>query len=308
MTRAHWLKQMIRMGISCVPNQLEAYRFCSRQSHRWARVPQGFDIIESQAPGLPGIWISHHDRCSSRVVLYLHGGGYVIGSNRTHMDLACRIARESEAQVFVLEYRLAPEHPYPAALDDSLLAYQALLAQGVRPDRIILAGDSAGGGLAVATLMAIRDRGWPAPAGGVGISPWLDLSCEMSSMSPRHVSDPLLSPARIRVFAEHYAQQADLRDPGLSPLFGEIAGLPPLLLQVGRDEILLDEVLHFGDRLEQAGHWVDVDVWHNMFHVWHLTAAWLPEGARAITRLGEFVQRAIPLGMALHPPLWRDSA
>lgn len=295
MGRAYWLKELIRLGISMVPNELSAYRFCSRQGHRLARVPSGFDLTPCLTQGMPGLWIHHPPTCKSRVILYLHGGGYVIGSNRTHLDLACRLARAAEAQVFMLEYRLAPEHPYPAALEDAVLAYQHLLGHGVRPDQVVIAGDSAGGGLTVATLMALRDRKLPLPAAGVCLSPWLDLSCSLSSQSRRQVCDPLLTPSRIRKFADYYAQGEEKSRPGISPFFGDPKGLPPLMLQVGRDEILLEEIEQFAANVRLHGGFVDLDIWHGMFHVWQMTASLLPDGARAITRLGEFIQREVPV-------------
>ncbi|MBK8971687.1 MAG: alpha/beta hydrolase [Hahellaceae bacterium] len=295
MTRVKLIKDMIRMGMRFVPNHLLAYRFFSLQGHWLFQLPPGFHAHPGQVAGLQALWLSHESRCQPRVLLYLHGGGYVIGSNQTHLELACRIAEAAEAQVFMLEYRLAPENPYPAALDDALFAYRYLLSQGVRHDQIIIAGDSAGGGLALATVMRLRDLGMPMPAAAVGLSPWLDLSCELSAVSPRQQHDPLMTHQRIKHFADHYAQQTCKRDPGLSPFFGELEGLPPCLVQVGGDEILLCEARAFHARAEAQGASVELQIWPDMFHVWHFAARILPESHRAIEAIGEFIQRQVPV-------------
>ncbi len=246
---------------------------------------------------MPALWLSHKSDCESRVILYLHGGGYVVGSNRTHLELACRIGQASQAQVMMLEYRLAPENPYPAALDDAVISYRYLLENGVKAQNIIVAGDSAGGGLTVALLLALRDAAMPMPAGAVCLSPWLDLSCSFSSQSPRLRRDPLITPERIRFFARHYASGHSLLVPGISPFYGELQGLPPMLIQIGGDEILLNECKLFSRRAQRYDVPVQLHVWPHMFHVWHMAARILPQAQSAIADIGEFVQQQVPLTM-----------
>ncbi|WP_369600243.1 alpha/beta hydrolase [Hahella sp. SMD15-11] len=294
-SRAEWIKTMIRNGMRFVPNTLEAYRFCSQQSF-WLVHPSPHvqtDKVRHVSPN--GVWVSHRHACSSRVVLYLHGGGYVIGSTRTHIELAGRLAKAAQAQIFMPEYRLAPEHPFPAALEDALAAYRYLLSEQIDPQRIVIAGDSAGGGLTLATLQAIRDAGLPSPACAVALSPWLDLSCSLCSQSPRRRHDPLITPERIRFFARQYASGQDPTHPGMSPLHGHMHDLPPTLIQVGEDEILLDECQAYARRARVHGSPVTLDVWPAMFHVWHFAARILPEGGHALRKIGAFVRECVPL-------------
>lgn len=295
MTRISVLKNMIRLGMRFVPNQLGAYRFCAAQGRWLIQAPPGFQMTECLVDGMPGLWLGHVDKCQPRVVLYLHGGGYAIGSNRTHVELACRIAEAAEAQVFMLEYRLAPENPYPAALDDAVHAYRYLLANGVRAEQIVVAGDSAGGGLTFATVMRLKALGIALPAAVVGLSPWLDLSCSLSAVSPRQPHDPLMTHQRIRHFAELYSGRHAATEPGISPLFGDPEGLPPTLIQVGGDEILVCEARAFQELAQAAGVALELQEWPGMFHVWHFAARLLPEGARAIAAIGDFVRRSVPV-------------
>ncbi len=294
MQRVVAMKRAIRLGIRLVPNRLGAYRFCARVAPLLIRAPAHCAVDWMTVGERPALWLAHQRHCDSRVVLYLHGGGYAIGSNRTHIELAGRLARAARAQVLMLEYRLAPENPFPAAVEDVLSAYRYLLEQRVGAGQVLLAGDSAGGGLAVATAMAIRDLGLPAPAGVVGISPWLDLSCGLSSAFAAQSRDPLITPSRIRFFAGHYAAGRDPTHPWMSPLFGELEDLPPTLIQVGSDEILLAECRAFAERAARVRVPVMVEEWPNMFHVWHMTAGLLPEGRQAIRRIGRFVREVAP--------------
>lgn len=296
MGRVHLIKRFIRLGMSAVPNQTLAYRLFTRLSPLIIRPLAGCEVDSLQISHCHAWWLACQPHCDARVVLYLHGGGYVMGSNRTHLELASRIARAARAQVLMLEYRLAPEHPYPGALDDALMAYDYLLSRRVDNRQIVLAGDSAGGGLAMALAMRIRDRGRPAPAGVACLSPWLDMSCSLSSISDIRARDPLITPERIRHFARQYAAGHDPVQPGLSPFFGELHDLPPILIQVGEDEILLPECRQFARRARRCQASVELQEWPGMFHVWQLVARLLPEARHAIHKLGDFIQ-----GVTLHP-------
>jgi monoterpene epsilon-lactone hydrolase len=226
-------------------------------------------------------------------VLYLHGGGYVIGSPSSHRHLAAAIARAAGVQALLLDYRLAPEHPFPAALDDALAAYQWLQTQGVAANRIIVAGDSAGGGLTMATLLALRDRKLPRPAGGVCISPWVDLTCSGASYATRASADPIVTREGIEMMAQAYVGNGDRKSPLVSPLFADLHDLPPLLIQVGSDEVLLDDSLVLGRRALAAGVSVKVEEWPTMVHVWHWFLPMLDEADRAVAGIGDFVRARI---------------
>jgi len=224
------------------------------------------------------------------VVLYLHGGGYVIGSPRSHRHLAAAVARASAARALLLDYRLAPEHPFPAALDDAVAAYEWLLGQGLDARRIVVAGDSAGGGLTVATLLALRDRGRPLPAAGVCISPWVDLTCSAQSYTSKAAVDPIVTQESVTMLAKAYVGAGDVKAPLVSPLYANLAGLPPLLVHVGSDEVLLDDALGLGERARKAGVDVQVEEWPAMIHVWHWFQPMLEDAERATKAIGEFVR------------------
>ena len=222
-----------------------------------------------EVAGRPAEWVLVPASRPGRVVLYLHGGGYVIGSIRSHRHLAADIARAAAAAVLLVDYRLAPEHPFPAAVDDWLGAYRWLLDQGFDAGEIAIAGDSAGGGLAVASLLAARDAGLPVPAAGVCISPWTDLTMSGQSHASRAARDPLVKAADLRRFGEAYLAGAEATAPLASPLFADLAGLPPLLIQVGDDEVLLDDAVGLEQRAKAAGVDAILKVWAEMVQFWH---------------------------------------
>jgi epsilon-lactone hydrolase len=242
------------------------------------------------ANGVKAEWITANNAASDRVILYLHGGGYVMGSIDTHRELVARLSKAAQARALALDYRLAPENPFPAAVDDSITAYRWLLAQGYKPGRIVVAGDSAGGGLAVSTLLALRDIGAPSPAGAACISPWVDFEAEGESMTSRAARDPLVSREMILSIAKMYmGENGSLREPLAAPINAVLNDLPPLFIQVGDAETLLDDSTRLADHAEQAGVDVTLQIWEEMPHVWHLAAPVLPEGQEAIEKIGEFV-------------------
>jgi len=243
------------------------------------------------AGGVKAEWLSAPDADAGRAVLYLHGGGYVIGSIDTHRSLAARLSRASKARVLVIDYRLAPEHPHPAAVDDSVAAYRWMLTQGLKPARIAVAGDSAGGGLTVATLVAIRDAKLPLPGAGACLSPWVDLEGIGESMTTKAGVDPIVQKAGLLQMAAAYRAGKDPRTPLAAPLYADLSGLPPLLIQVGTAETLLDDASRLAERARKAGVTVSYEPWESMIHVWHLFAPMLDEGQQAIDRIGEFVRK-----------------
>ncbi len=223
------------------------------------------------------------------VLLYLHGGGYVFGSLKSHADIIVRLAVASGLRTLAIEYRLAPEHPYPAALDDCVAAYHWLLRRGVDPARIVVAGESAGGGLTLTTLCHLRDEGDPLPAAAVGISPWCDVAMTLPSVDNNEPYD-FTDRRQATEWASWYLAGADPRRPDISPLYADLTGLPPLLLQVGGAEMLADEVAALAHKAEQAGVDVTLETWDHMFHIWHFAALVLPQGAAAIDHVGRFAR------------------
>ncbi len=250
------------------------------------------DDIETERVGVNGIpaeWIIAPESQENQVILYLHGGGYLFGSARTHRVMLAHMARAAKARVLALDYRLAPEIPFPAPVEDSVSAYRWLLAEGISAKKMVIGGDSAGGGLAVAALVALRAVGEPMPAAGVCISAWTDMESTGQSHTTNAESDPSVSKERLLKIAKVYLDGKEPTAPLASPIHADLTGLPPLLLQVGSIEVLLDDSTLLKSRAKAAGVSVEMEVWDDMPHVWHHYAPILPEARKAIGRIGEFV-------------------
>lgn len=276
------------------PETVEERRAAMEALSTLAPIPDDVQCQPVDAGGVPGEWIAAPGADAERVILYLHGGGYSIGSIKTHRELVSRIARASGARALAIDYRLAPEHPFPAAVEDSTAAYRWLLSTGVDPARIAIAGDSAGGGLTVATLIALRDAGDPLPAAAVCLSPWVDMEGIGESMTTKADLDPMVTREDLVEGAKMYLGDADPRTPLAAPLYADLTGLPPLLMQVGTAETLLNDSTRLADHARSAGVDATLEVWDNMIHVWQAFALMLPEGQVAIDRIGEFVQEHTP--------------
>ena len=228
---------------------------------------------------------------SGRVFLHLHGGGYVMGDPAGSRGFTVALAGASGAEVVSVDYRLGPAHPYPAAVEDAVAAYAALLQTGVSPDAVAIGGESAGGGLAVAALLAARDKGLPLPACCVAMSPWADLACEGDSYVSRQDGDPLLTREVLKEMARDYLAGADPGEAYASPARADLRGLPPLLIQVGSDEVLLDDATALAARARACGVDVDLQVWPEMIHVWQMFAGLLPQADEAILEIADMLKR-----------------
>jgi len=279
--------------------------------HRSRPIPKGISIEEMRADmgadfnqfplapdvrcetvdagGVPAEFVSTPESDKGRVVYYLHGGGYVMGSIVTHRELASRLARAAKARVLLIDYRLAPENPFPAAVEDAVTGYRWLLSCGVKPERVVIAGESAGGGLTAATLVALKDRGEPLPAAAVCISPWADMECTGESLTTRADVDPLIQRDTLMEMAKIYLGGTEPCTPLASPIYADLSGLPPLLIQVGTAEVLYDDAARLAEKAKEAGVPVVFEPWEDMVHMWHSFASMLPEGQQAIERIGEFV-------------------
>lgn len=253
-------------------------------------------VTAVSANGVPGEWVTVAESDASRRLLYFHGGGYVVGSAVMHRRLCEDIARAGGCAVLNLDYRLAPEHPFPAAVEDAIEGLKFIQTNGPdgdgAPAATFVAGDSAGGGLTLATLLAARDQGVDQPNAAIGISSWTDLAITGESIQTRAKADPLITSSDIiSGMAAQYLGGASAEDPLASPLYADYAGLPPLLLQVGDAEILLSDTKRVTEKARAAGVDVVEEVWDEMFHVWHIYAPMLPEGQAAIDRIGEFINQ-----------------
>ena len=243
------------------------------------------------AGGVSAEWVTTPGVSEDRVVMYLHGGGYMIGSMRTHRSPLAYLSRVSDSRVLGLNYRLAPEHPFPAAVEDSVAGYRWLLSQGVSPKRIVIGGDSCGGGLTIATLVALKYFGDPLPAGGISHSGWTDLAHTGESFVTKAEADPLLDKDMLEGMAAAYLGDRPRTTPLASPFYADLSGLPPLLVQVGTAEVLLDDSLRLAEKAKGAGVDVTLEVWDDMPHVWQAFASFLPEGRQALESCGEFIKQ-----------------
>jgi len=250
------------------------------------------EIIPVDANGVPGEWIKPSKE-EPGVLLYLHGGAYVAGSPRTHRNLTTRLAEATNHWVLAIDYRMAPEHPYPAAVEDAVAAYRFLLDGAASPSQIAVAGDSAGGGLTVGLLVALKDAGLPQPACAIPISPWADLEGAGDSWTTRKEADPMIDPDDLRWKGSLYLGGADPKSPTAAPIHADLSGLCPLLIQVGDAEVLLDDSKTLATRATAAGVDVTLDIQDEMIHVWPLFAGMAPESDEAVARIAEFIGKHI---------------
>lgn len=238
-------------------------------------------------------WISGPESLPDRTILFFHGGGFSLGSTGDHLGLCSRLAEVTEARVFSVDYRLAPEYPFPAAVEDCIAAYEYLIVKGFDPDRIVLAGISAGGTLVLTTLLEARERGLPLPAAAVCISPAVDMNFCGESVTANQEAD-WVTPARLDAIRTSYLRDNDPSNPLASPIRADLSGLPPLMIQAGSSEVLIDGIRAFVEKAQNAGVNVQFDLADGMFHCWQVFADVLPEGAEAVGRIGEFIRKQMP--------------
>jgi len=257
-----------------------------------SQVPVAADIQQkpTKIGGVGGVEVTIQGTAAANVILYFHGGVYVIGSATTSVPLVGDLARRTGAKAITVDYRLGPEHPYPAAVQDAQAAYEGLLGQGIDAGQIALAGESAGGGLAVATLLALREAGTPLPSCAFLMSPYVDLTLSGETLAGKQAVDPVLTPDGLRVRVPDYLAGADAADPLVSPIFGDLSGLPPLLIQVGSHEILLSDALRLAARAATADVLVTLEVTPGVPHVFQGFAALLDEAGAALDRASDFLK------------------
>ena len=253
-------------------------------------LPSDVKVEPLTANGVKAEWTATPGADASKVILFLHGGGYVIGSLDSHRHLVAECGRTAGVRTLAIDYRMAPEHPFPAAVEDTVAAYRFLLSSGVAAGKICIAGDSAGGGLVVGGILAIRDAGLPLPACAWCISPWVDMEARGQSFTDRAATDPTVQAPTIRFMAETYLAGADPRSAHAAPHYGDLRGLPPMMIQVGACETLLDDSIQLARAAGIADVAVDLQIWPEMIHVWHTYHTELSAGKRAIAAGGAFVK------------------
>ncbi len=264
------------------------YREGLEQTARLFTVPKDVVCRPDTIAGVPAEWVEPPNARSDALLLYLHGGGYYMGGISSYRHFVTRFAQIAGMRTLHLDYRLAPEHPFPAAIEDTTAVFRWLAEKVIPAERIVIAGDSGGGGLTLATLLSLRDAGHALPRAAAVISPWTDLTCSGESMRTMQSKDPIIDATRSSHVAGWYAGNTPREHPLVSPMFADLRGLPPLLVHVGTDEVLLDDSTRFAERAKAQGAPVSIEVWEEMIHVWHYYAAWVPEAREALAGIARF--------------------
>ncbi len=272
-----------------VGSPVDAFRAdVERSATRFARPPKDVVVTPYRVPGVTGEIIAPKGRDRGGAILYFHGGGYVSGSVASHRNIVAKLVRAAGVKALSFEYALAPENPFPAALEDALAAYRGLKQTGVPADRIVFAGDSAGAGLVLATLLALKQRGEILPAGAAVLSPWTDLTCSSEAAGK---NDPVVPDGSLLCFAHHYCGKNDRTDPLISPLYGDLSGLPPLFIAVGTAEHLRDDGLRFAKKAKAAGVAVELIVGKDMIHCYPILTPAFPEAREAFAAFAGFIRK-----------------
>ena len=262
----------------------------SSQSLPGAKLPQDVTVTPADAGGVSAEWLTPEAAGNDTALLYLHGGGYVFGGLDSHRDIAARLASGAGIRVLLIDYRLAPEHRFPGAVEDATAAYRWLLDGGQAPDRLVVAGDSAGGGLSLALMVQLKNLGLPLPKAAVLMSPWADLANSGESVARHADADAMLSPEALSKFASLYLDDQNPEDPLASPLYADLSGLPPTQVLVGSEEVLLSDSERLVEKIRAAGGSVELAVWPKMPHVFPVLAGIIPEGRTAIENMSAFIR------------------
>jgi epsilon-lactone hydrolase len=291
MRNRHWLKfQPKPKNTIDWDTSIPEFRKKSEQGTKvFGKLPDAIKIAPTHIDHLYAEWIETAATPKEKVILYFHGGGYVSGSRLTHRTYVAKLVQGSGIRALLFEYRLAPEHPFPAALDDALTAYNWLLAQGTQPANIVFIGDSAGGGLLLATLIALKDKGLPSPATGVCLSPWTDLACTGESLVTVAKIDPFTPGNAWTVFSHYYIGDHDPRLPWISPLYGDLRGLPPLLIYAGDHDVLVDDSTRFAEKATAASVEVTLRVGEGLFHCYPVFSSLFPEAQQAMSEICAYI-------------------
>jgi len=258
-------------------------------------IPKTVKAEKIDIEGLQAEWVTPLNASHEQVILYLHGGGYVTGSIETYRMMCGLLAYHTGMKVLIPDYRLAPENPFPAALNDSLMVYRWLLEQGFSSTNLIICGDSAGGGLSVATVLALKDKNESLPAAVVCLSPWVDLTLKNETHVTKAEDEAVLRTDVLREWAFAYTDESNLTNPLVSPVYADFHGFPPLLIQVGTDEILLDDSILLAEKAKADGVQVELKIWDGMWHDWHILGGLIPESKKAFAEIGQFVHTQLAL-------------
>lgn len=272
------------------PDRIQAFREVYDGLSMMFPFPDDGTLRAAQEGGVPGAWIEAPGAGRSGAMLYLHGGGYALGSILSHKELVYRLSAASRRPGFLVDYRRAPENPFPAALDDATAAYQGLLGSGLQPKQITILGDSAGGGLTMATLLALRQKNIPLPGAAVCLSPWADLTLSGKAHETREARDPIVRREDLLGWVKAYAGQEKPGNPLLSPVFGDLSGLPPVLIQVGTEETLYDDACMLAAGLAKGEGTYTFEAWPGMTHVFQQFSGMVPEGLTAIEHIAAFIK------------------
>ncbi|KUG03906.1 lipase/esterase [hydrocarbon metagenome] len=288
----HLLKGHIKKPVIDFNTSIEELREEVRKdAAKMTKMPDGITINPADFPGFYAEWVIPQNCREDQAILYFHGSGFVMGTSKDHRGLVAKFASRCGVKALVFDYSLAPEHPFPAAINDSVAVYKWMLEIGYQPQNIIFAGDSAGGCIAFSTLLILKDENIPLPQAVVAFSPCTDLTCSGESHKTKAKIDPATPEGATATYTSYYIGNSDPTSPYMSPLYGDLAGLPPVMIQVGEDETLLDDSVRFAQKAKEAGVEVHLHVWEGMFHCFPLLAPMFPEATRAMDEVCEFIHR-----------------
>lgn len=295
-----YLRAFVRPSLARISDPESARRHLERSASLIPGMPREARYLAETVPGPGGVvpveWVSCGRAARRQIVLYLHGGAYLMGSPRTHRSITAMLARLTGRRVMVPDYRLAPEHPAPAAVEDCLAAYATLLAQGYAPEDIALAGESAGGGLVFAMMLLAQQKGFPLPGCAVALSPWVDLAHTGESIKTNAASEAMLPPGRVDEVAAYYIGEGDPKDPLISPLYGTLDAPPPVFITVGEPEILRDDATRMAEKLREAGGSVTLRIIPHVPHAWQFFGPYLPEARASMQEVAGFIGDCLETG------------